>query len=192
MYIFQIHFDRSYSLITAAVIWAFSRENLSTEICEQQRRRPACASAQTDQCFCYSILESNKSNLNAREISIFLLVSAAEETGLCLTLSETPKPGFLATRPIYILILQPKKSEKEVVRTESQEFVNMTDLELSFVINEVRLDYLLLFGLMFYIPVNSYMVMLRQSVLDRDRTDDLWIYSQACYRLRYRTRCLYD
>ena len=75
------------------------------------------------------------------------------------------RPYSLITAAIiYILILQPKKSEKEVVRTESQEFVNMTDLELSFVINEVRLDYLLLFGLMFYIPVNSYMVMLRQSV----------------------------
>ena len=104
-------------------------------------------------------------------------------------------PGKLDIKrhsPSIIYILQPKKSEKEVVRTESQEFVNMTDLELSFVINEVRFDYLLLFGLRFYIPVNSYMVMLRQSVLDWDRTDDLWIYSQACYRLRYRTRCLYD
>ena len=32
------------------------RENLSSEVCEQQRRRPACASAQTDQCLCYSLI----------------------------------------------------------------------------------------------------------------------------------------
>ena len=34
------------------------------------------------------------------EISLFLLVSVAEKTGLDLTLSETPKTGFLALRPI--------------------------------------------------------------------------------------------
>ena len=34
------------------------------------------------------------------EISIFYLVSVAEETGLKLALSETPKKGFVASRPI--------------------------------------------------------------------------------------------
>ena len=34
------------------------------------------------------------------EISIFKLVSVAEETGLKLALSDTPKTGFLASRPI--------------------------------------------------------------------------------------------
>ena len=34
------------------------------------------------------------------EISMFLLVSVAEETGLNLALSETPKTGFVATRQI--------------------------------------------------------------------------------------------
>ena len=36
-------------------IWASARENLSSRGCEQQRRRPACASAQTDQRLCYSL-----------------------------------------------------------------------------------------------------------------------------------------
>ena len=36
-------------------IWASSRENLSSEVYEQQRRRPACASAQSDQRLCYSL-----------------------------------------------------------------------------------------------------------------------------------------
>ena len=34
--------------------WASTQENLSSEVCEQQRRRPACASAQSDQRLCYS------------------------------------------------------------------------------------------------------------------------------------------
>ena len=36
-----------------------------------------------------------------RGISIFQLVPVAEETDLKLALSETPKTGFLATRPNY-------------------------------------------------------------------------------------------
>ena len=38
--------------------------------------------------------------IRAIEISIFQLVSVAEETGLKLALTETPKTGFLAMRPI--------------------------------------------------------------------------------------------
>ena len=39
------------------MIWALARENLSLGVCEQQRGRPACASAQTDQRLCYSLFE---------------------------------------------------------------------------------------------------------------------------------------
>ena len=39
------------------------------------------------------------------EISIFQLVSVAEENGLKLALLETPKTGFLAARPTYSLSL---------------------------------------------------------------------------------------
>ena len=38
--------------------------------------------------------------LTRGEISIFYLVSVAEETGLKLALSETQRTGFVATRPI--------------------------------------------------------------------------------------------
>ena len=38
-----------------SIIWASTRENLSSVVCEQQRRRPTCASAQTDQRLCYSL-----------------------------------------------------------------------------------------------------------------------------------------
>ena len=35
-------------------IWAATRENLPSGFCEQHRRRPACASEQSDQRLCYS------------------------------------------------------------------------------------------------------------------------------------------
>ena len=46
------------------------------------------------------ILERNIAKLATHELSIFQLVSVAEQTGLSLVLSETPKTGFVAMRPI--------------------------------------------------------------------------------------------
>ena len=51
----------------------------------------------SDFVICFS---ENICKLATCEISIFKLVSAAEETGLKLALSETRKTGFLGTRPI--------------------------------------------------------------------------------------------
>ena len=76
-----------------------TRENLSSEVCKLHRCRPACTSRQSDQRLCYPLLESIICTLATGEISIFQLVSVAEETGLKLALSETPKTGFLATGP---------------------------------------------------------------------------------------------
>ena len=50
--------------------------------------------------FVIHLLESIISKLAKNEISILLLVAVAEETGLSFVLSETPKTGFVATRPI--------------------------------------------------------------------------------------------
>ena len=50
--------------------------------------------------FVIRFLESTIFYLESGKISFFWLVSVAEETGLNLALSETPKTGFLATRPI--------------------------------------------------------------------------------------------
>ena len=52
--------------------------------------------------FVISVLESTIPNLATSKISLFYLVSVAEETGLNLTLSETPKTGFVATRPMCV------------------------------------------------------------------------------------------
>ena len=44
-------------IISRQIIWARTRENLSSGVCEQHRRRPACASAQSDQRLCYSLFK---------------------------------------------------------------------------------------------------------------------------------------
>ena len=76
------------------------------DVCQQQKRRPAQKSADQPAHLCSLIsafvirlLESFISRLATSKISIFKLVSVAEETGLSLTLLETPKTGFVGTRP---------------------------------------------------------------------------------------------
>ena len=49
--------------------------------------------------FVIRFLESIICKLATGEISIFQMVSVAKYTGLKLALSETPKQGFLVTRP---------------------------------------------------------------------------------------------
>ena len=49
--------------------------------------------------FVIHVLESVISKLATHEISVFQLVSVAEETGFSLTLSETPKSGLVVVRP---------------------------------------------------------------------------------------------
>ena len=85
-------------------IWASTQENLSLGVCKQQRRRPACTSMQSDQCLCCSIFGNVYVKIATSEISIFYLVSVAEETGLGHALSETPKTGFVEGRPTCILL----------------------------------------------------------------------------------------
>ena len=71
---------------------------------KQQRRRPACASMQSDQwsaplLFAQWILDSIISKLATDEISIFYLVSVTEHAGFGMTWSETPKTGFSPCSP---------------------------------------------------------------------------------------------
>ena len=60
--------------------------------CEQHRRSLISA-------FVIRFWKSFISELASSKISIFYLVSVAGPAGLKLTLSETPKTGFVATRP---------------------------------------------------------------------------------------------
>ena len=67
---------------------------------DQQRRRPACASAQSDQSLNCSLIGKHHIKICYNQISLFYLVSVAEETCVSLVLSETLKTGFVASRPI--------------------------------------------------------------------------------------------
>ena len=49
--------------------------------------------------FIIPFLESTECKLPIAEVSIFYLVSVAEDAGLKLALSETPKTDFVATHP---------------------------------------------------------------------------------------------
>ena len=68
------------------IIWALVRENLSSGVCEQQRRRPACAYAESDQRFVVHLTESIMSRHSTSEISMFYFVSVAKQANLDITL----------------------------------------------------------------------------------------------------------
>ena len=61
--------------------------------------------AQSEKCLFIRSLESNISKLATGGISIFYLVFVAEQAGLNLTFSETPKTGFVVMRPIYCYLV---------------------------------------------------------------------------------------
>ena len=82
--------------------WASTRENLSSGVAnntgaDQPAHPCSLLSASVSRLF-----ESIISRLDTTEISVFLRVSVAEETGLSLALSEAPKACFGATwRKLY-------------------------------------------------------------------------------------------
>ena len=63
-------------------------------ICEQQRLRSDCASTQSDQQFCGSLLCGIIPIFAKPKVSSLSLVSVAEQTGLCLTWSHTTEDRF--------------------------------------------------------------------------------------------------
>ena len=70
-------------------------------LCEQQRRRSACASAQSDQHLCFRCLDSIIPLVSISEISSLYLASVAAQAGLSLPWSQAPKTGFLVMRHIF-------------------------------------------------------------------------------------------
>ena len=63
-------------------------------ICEQLRRRSACATAQSDQRLWFRYLDSKIPLVSISEISRLLLVSAAAQAGLSLICTNSPRPIF--------------------------------------------------------------------------------------------------
>ena len=88
-------------MIPVMIKWASTRENMSSVAWEQQRRRPACASAQTDKRLCYSLIGKYhiKSCCNKKNTVLASLCSWAG--WYFVAWSETPKTCFLASRPKY-------------------------------------------------------------------------------------------
>ena len=64
-------------------------------ICDQQRRRSACASAQSDHHLCFRCLDSMICILAISKVSRFYLASVAEQACLNLTWSKISVDTFL-------------------------------------------------------------------------------------------------
>ena len=91
--------------------WVRSCENMSYAICKQQRSRSACASAQSDQHLCCSLLRSIDSMiciLAISKVSRLYLVSIAEHAGLSLTCSKIPEDMFSRdmAQTVFVVWLQ--------------------------------------------------------------------------------------
>ena len=67
-------------------------------ICEQHRRRSACASGQSGQRVVIHCLDSIITLVSISKISSLCLASVAAQAGLSLPWSQTPRTGFLMTR----------------------------------------------------------------------------------------------
>ena len=63
---------KTYAVDIRNTIWASSRDNLFSVVCEQQRHRPTCASAQSDQCLCYSLFGEHSRQACSIQNFIFL------------------------------------------------------------------------------------------------------------------------
>ena len=86
-----------YSSKNVLIKWAATRENLSWDVANNTGADQPAHPRSLISAYVIRFLESIICILSTGEISFFQLVSVAEETGLKLALSETPKTGFLAT-----------------------------------------------------------------------------------------------
>ena len=85
----------------SSFIWASTPENLSSGCANNKGADQPAHMCRLISAFVIRLSKSVISRLTTSEISIFQLVSVAEETALKLALSETLKTGFLTTGPIF-------------------------------------------------------------------------------------------
>ena len=110
----SISFPRHHKRERNKYNWAGPWENVSYAICEQQRRRLACASAQSDQRLCFRCQDRMIPLVYISEISRLQLVSVAEQVSLCLARSETPEDTFSHG------VAQLRRHKIKAARAESQ------------------------------------------------------------------------
>ena len=119
-------------IINSAIIWASTRETLNSGVCEQHRRRTACASAQSDQRLFIRFLESIICKLAAGEISIFKLVSSLYSWGdwFEALFVETPRRQVFSQRGQYDTkqssVFRKKYPWKKITH---QAFLHFADME---------------------------------------------------------------
>ena len=80
---------------------ALPQENLSLGVCKQKSAGQPLHPHIQIITFVIHLFASTVSSLITNEISLFLLVAVAEEIGVCLALSKTPKTCFLVSMPIH-------------------------------------------------------------------------------------------
>ena len=85
-------------------MWASTRENLYSGFVNNKAADQPAHLRTLVSVFVIYILESIRSNITACEISIFLVLSVANKTGLSLALLETLKTRFVSSKPIIIII----------------------------------------------------------------------------------------
>ena len=83
------------------LIWASTQESLSLRVCRHLRHIPACASTQSDQRLCYSLI-GKYHILTCYECNFNFLASLCSwrDWFLSFALSETSKTDFVESRPI--------------------------------------------------------------------------------------------
>ena len=83
------------------LIWASMQENLSSGFVNNKGSDQNAHMCSLISTFVIRYLKSIVAKLAPYQISIIWLVYVTEETGFSLLLSETPKTGFVASRPVY-------------------------------------------------------------------------------------------
>ena len=84
------------------MIWAMSWENLFMPYANNKGAVQPAHPRSLISAFVVRCLDSTVPLVSVSEISSLYLASVAEQAGLSLTWSQTPKTGFLVTRVIYV------------------------------------------------------------------------------------------
>ena len=71
-------------------------------LCEDKGADQLHSSCEAGRCLCFRYTDSAIALLRTSETTNFCSSSVAAQAGLCQTLSETPKTGFLVSRLIFI------------------------------------------------------------------------------------------
>ena len=104
---YSVYYFRAARRVLHHIYLALTQENLSLVFGNNKGADQTVHLGSLISAFVIRLLESILSKLATSQFSILLLVFVVEEMGLSLVLSETPKTGFVASRPILRYRLDP-------------------------------------------------------------------------------------